>query len=280
MGMIYLFLSILLVIILYPLVYIISASLSSPIAVTSGRVWLFPVEPTLRGYTTALSNPQLMIGYANSLFYAFAGTLISTTLTIMAAYPLSRRNLVGRSLVMYLFAFTMLFSGGLIPLYLVVKELGLIDTRWALILPNALSVFLVIVARTFFQNNIPDELVEASEMDGCSDFRFILQIVLPLSKPIIAVLFLFYAVGQWNAYFDALIYLKSSHLFPLQLVLRSILLLNASAVSDIARFAEAQSMRELLKYCVIVLGSLPVMILYPFIQKYFVQGALIGSIKG
>ncbi|WP_249863185.1 carbohydrate ABC transporter permease [Paenibacillus konkukensis] len=279
---IYAFLAVCLLCVLYPLVYIVSASFSSPLAVSSGRVWLLPVEPTLRGYQAALGNSQVVVGYANSAFYALFGTLISTTLTVMMAYPLSRKSFYGRSVLTFLLIFTMLFSGGLIPLYLVVKNLGLVDSRWALLLPQAMAVWQVIIARTFFQQNIPDELVEASEMDGCSDFRFMLQVVLPLSKPIVAVLVLMYAIGQWNAYFDALIYLKSQSLFPLQLVLRNILILNTSGGGnmDAAEMLRRQELADLLKYSLIVVASLPVLVIYPFVQRYFVQGMLIGSVKG
>jgi len=282
LALVYLFLFIVLLVVLYPLVYIVSASFSSPLAVSSGRVWLFPVEFSLRGYQVDLQNPQLVIGYANSIYYTFFGTLISVALTIMVAYPLSRRALFGRNVLMFLITFTMIFSGGLIPTYLVVRQLGMINTRWALLIPGAVAAFQVIIARTFFQANIPDELAEAAEMDGCSDLRFMWSVVLPLSKPIIAVLVLMYAVSQWNAYFDALIYLKSSDLQPLQLVLRNILILNttASGSMDAKTMVERRQLADLLKYSLIVLGSLPVLIIYPFVQRYFVKGMLIGSIKG
>ncbi|MFB9276488.1 carbohydrate ABC transporter permease [Cohnella cellulosilytica] len=278
---VYLVLSIVLVVALYPLVFIVSSSFSSPSAVSGGRVWLWPIEPTLLGYKAAFQNGQIVTGYANSLFYMISGTAISVTLTIMLAYPLARRTFAGRKGLMMFTVFTMLFSGGLIPTYMVVKTLGLIDTRWALLLPNAVWVWQVIIARTYFQSSIPEELAEASEMDGCSDFRFIRSVVLPLSKPIVAVLALMYAVGQWNAYFDALIYLKSNDLFPLQLFLRSILILNANAgTMDTGQIAEQQQLASLMKYSLIVVSSLPVLMIYPFVQRYFVQGMLIGSVKG
>ncbi|BFT71049.1 carbohydrate ABC transporter permease [Paenibacillus sp. P36] len=277
----YVILSLLLVIVLYPLIYIVSSSFSSPAAVTSGRVWLWPVEFTLKGYAQLMDNPKIMTGYANSLFYTAAGTLISVTLTIMIAYPLSRKTFKGRNLLMMLVTFTLLFTGGLIPTYLVVKQMGLIDTRWALIIPNAIWVWQVIIARTFFQTSIPDELIDSSELDGCSDLRFMWSVVIPLSKPIIAVLFLMYAVGQWNAYFDALIYLKTAQLFPLQLILRSIIILNNSSnATDALKLVERQQLAELLKYSLIVVATIPVLIIYPFVQRYFVQGMLVGSVKG
>ncbi|NOU90685.1 ABC transporter permease subunit [Paenibacillus sp. LMG 31460] len=278
---IYVILSLLLVIVLYPLIYIFSSSFSSPSAVTSGRVWLWPVEFSLKGYATLIENPKIVTGYANSLFYTAAGTIISVMLTIMIAYPLSRKTLFGRNMLMMLITFTLLFSGGLIPTYLVVKQMGLIDTRWALLIPNAIWVWQVIIARTFFQSSIPDELIDSSEIDGCSDLRFMWSVVVPLSKPIIAVLFLMYAVGQWNAYFDALIYLKTANLFPLQLILRSIIILNNSSnATDALKQVERQQLAELLKYSLIVVATLPVLVIYPFVQRYFVQGMLVGSVKG
>ncbi|UVI30994.1 carbohydrate ABC transporter permease [Paenibacillus spongiae] len=281
LTVVYILLTAVLLIVLYPLVYIFSSSLSSPAAVSSGRVWLLPIDFSLVGYKAVLNNAQVLTGYGNSLFYVIAGTLISVTLTVILAYPLSRRSFFGRNALMIFIVFTMLFSGGLIPMYLVVKQLGMIDTRWALLIPQAIWVWQVIITRTFFQVNIPDELVEASEMDGCSDLRFLWSIVVPLSKPIIAVLVLMYAVGQWNAYFDALIYLKSQALHPLQLVLRNILILNtATGNMEASEMVKRQQMADLMKYSLIVVASLPVLIIYPFVQRYFVQGMLIGSVKG
>ncbi|AFH62844.1 sugar ABC transporter permease [Paenibacillus mucilaginosus K02] len=277
----YIFLTVVLIAVLYPLVYILSSSISSPAAVSSGKVWLWPVDLTLDGYKAVFRNDQVISGYANSLFYTVFGTLISVALTIMIAYPLSRKSFFGRSPLMIFVTFTMLFSGGLIPTYLVVKSLGMIDTRWALLIPNAIWVWQVIIARTFFQSTIPDELSEAAEIDGCSDMRFLFSVIVPLAKPIIAVLALMYAVGQWNAYFDALIYLKSQSIYPLQLILRSILILNNGTGSiDAAEMVKRQQLAELMKYSLIVVASLPVLVIYPFVQRYFVQGMLIGSVKG
>ncbi|NOU67861.1 ABC transporter permease subunit [Paenibacillus sp. LMG 31461] len=278
---VYVLLSLLLIVVLYPLIYVISSSFSSPAAVTSGRVWLWPVELSLKGYNTLIHNQKVTIGYANSLFYTSVGTIISVVLTIMIAYPLSRKTFFGKNVLMMLITFTLLFSGGLIPTYLVVKQMGLIDTRWALLIPNAIWVWQVIITRSFFQSAIPDELFDASEIDGCSDFRFLRSVVVPLSKPIIAVLILIYAVGQWNAYFDALIYLKSASLFPLQLILRSIIILNNSSnATDALKQVERQQLAEALKYSLIVVTTLPVLIIYPFVQRFFVQGMLVGSVKG
>jgi putative aldouronate transport system permease protein len=283
MFFVYLFLVVVLLIVLYPLVYIVSASFSDPLAVTSGKVWLFPVDFSLRGYEVTFQNPQIVTGYMNSLFYTIVGTLISVVLTVLVAYPLSRRDLYGANVLMFLITFTLIFSGGLIPTYLVVKDLGMINTRWALLIPQAVAAFQVIIARTFFRSAIPDELVEAANLDGCNDLQFLWSVVLPLSRPIIAVLALMYAISQWNGYFDALLYLKSADLQPLQLVLRNILILNTTSgggVMDAAAIAQRQQLADLLKYCLVVVGSVPVLILYPFVQRYFVKGMLIGSIKG
>ncbi|GIP49144.1 L-arabinose transport system permease protein AraQ [compost metagenome] len=280
-GVIYVILTLLVIVVLYPLIYIVSSSISSPAAVTSGQVWLWPVELSFKGFEELFRRGEVMTGYLNSIFYTTVGTLISVTLTIMIAYPLSRRAFFGRNALMMVITFTMIFSGGLIPTYMVVKGLDLIDTRWALLIPNAIWVWQVIIARSFFQSSIPEELLEASEIDGCSDLRFIWSVVLPLSKPIIAVLVLMYAVGQWNAYFDALIYLKTADLFPLQLILRSIIIQNNSGSNmDAMAIVEKQQLAELLKYSLIVVATLPVLIIYPFVQRYFVQGMLVGSVKG
>lgn len=281
MAVVYTILTIVLIAVLYPLIYIVSSSISSPAAVTSGRVFLWPVDISFKGFETLFNTPAILTGYGNSIFYTAAGTLISVALTVMIAYPLSRKTFFGRNAIMMVVTFTMIFSGGLIPTYMVVKSLHLIDTRWALLIPNAIWVWQVIIARTFFQASIPDELAEAAEIDGCSDLRFMRSVVIPLSKPILAVLVLMYAVGQWNAYFDALIYLKSADLFPLQLVLRSIIIQNnSSGMMDAMKMVERQQLSELLKYSLIVVATLPVLIIYPFVQGYFVQGMLVGSVKG
>jgi len=283
LGIVYLFLTIILLIVALPLLYILSSSVSSPQAVVSGKVWLFPVDFTLAGYKAVFNNAQIGVGYMNSLFYTVVGTVINVLLTIMIAYPLAKKTFYGRNFVMVLLVITMMFDGGLIPFYMVVKNLQLLDTRWAMILPGALAVFQVIVARTFFQTSIPDELSEAAELDGCSDIRFIWSIVLPLSKPIIAVMTLMYAVGHWNAYFDALIFLRSPDLFPLQIILRNILILNSvdpSMMANVDQMQAQQGLRDLLKYSLIVVASAPVLIIYPFVQKHFVKGVMIGSLKG
>jgi putative aldouronate transport system permease protein len=280
----YIFLSISLMIILIPLMNIVSQSISDPFSVLQGKVILFPVKPTLAGYRMIFNNQNILTGFMNSFIIATSGTALSVALTVMAAYPLSRKELFGRNAVMWLFTFTMMFSGGLIPTYLLIQSLGLVDSRLALILPNAVAAFYVIIARTFFTVTIPEALYDASRIDGCSDIRTFVRIVLPLSRPIIAVLTLFYAVGIWNAYFDALIYLQSEDKYPLQLVLRSILVSSEMQAkmleSGSANQAETMAISEVMKYSVIVFSSLPLLLLYPFIQKYFIKGIMIGAIKG
>lgn len=279
----YALLTIFFIIVLYPLVYVASASFSNPDAVISGQMWLLPVQPTLDGYRAVFSYESIVQGYLNSVFYVVAGTVVNVFMTILAGYALSRRDLYGRNMFMFLFVFTTLFSGGLIPTYLVVDDVGLLNTRWALIVPTALAVYNVIITRTFFQVTIPHELLEAAQIDGSDDFTFLRRVVLPLSGPIIAVNVLFYAIGHWNQFFSALIYLTNESLFPLQLVLREILVQNSvdpSQMSDATELLRRQHLRDLLKYSLIVVASLPPLMLYPFVQKYFVKGLIVGSLKG
>ncbi|MCQ6559967.1 carbohydrate ABC transporter permease [Paenibacillus mendelii] len=283
MAVIYTVLTVVLIAVAYPLIYIVSSSFSSSSAVMSGRVWLFPVEPTLYGYKAVFQYPQIWSGYLNSIIYTGLASVISVTLTVMMAYPISHTTFVGRKILVWALLFAMLFSGGLIPFYLVVRSLHMLDTIWAMVLPGALSVFSVIVAKTFFQTTIPGDLYEAAQLDGCSDGRFLVSVVVPLSKPVLAVLFLWAAVGQWNSYFNALIFLNGEEKYPLQLVLREILVLNSVTTTSMSLSAEQlkqfEDMKNLLKYSVIVIASLPILMLYPFIQKYFVKGVMVGSIK-
>ena len=271
-----------LILVLIPLIYVVANSFSSASAVSAGRVFLWPVEPSLRAYQEALSDPQILKGYYNSLIYAVGGTIISVTLTIAIAYPLSRKTFFGRNVIMSLLLFTMLFSGGLIPTYLVVQDLGMLNTRWAMVIPSAIGVWQVIIARTFFRSTIPDDLYEAAVLDGASDLRFLWSVVLPLSKPVIAVIALMYAIFQWNTYFDALIYLKDPGLYPLQIVLRNILILNSTtgSASDVAQQLERQQLANVLKYALIVISSLPVLLIYPFIARHFTKGVMVGAVKG
>lgn len=269
--------------ILYPLIYILSASFSSPRAVISGRVWLLPVELSLTGYEAVFKNARLLTGFANSLYYMTVGTAVNIVMTVLAAFPLSRKEFFGRNVIMGMFVFTMLFSGGMIPNYILVRNLGIIDTRWAMILPSAMSVWNVIVTRTFFKSTIPDEMYEAGQIDGCGDFRFLISIILPLSVPIIAVNILYYGVWNWNTYFNALLYLRKPQLHPLQIVLREILVLNTISpeiLKDFDVMLRKQGLIDVIKYSVIVVASVPVLCIYPFVQKYFVKGVMVGAIKG
>lgn len=269
--------------ILYPLVYIVSASFSSSLAVVQGRVWLWPVEPTLDGYLAVFRSSEIPRGFLNSIYVMCLGTVINVVLTVILAYPLSRRDLYGKNIFMGLVTFTMLFSGGLIPSFLLVRSLGMYNTYWAIIIPGAVSVYNMIVARTFFHTNIPQDLLEAAVMEGCSDFRFLIKVVIPLSAPIIAVLTMFYAVGHWNSYFNAMIYLRDPAKKTLQLVLRDILIVNQMGddmMRDAATQAKMEGLAQLLKYSLMVVASAPMLVLYPFIQKHFVKGIMVGAIKG
>ncbi|MCC3377539.1 carbohydrate ABC transporter permease [Cohnella sp. REN36] len=285
----YLFVTVALIVVAYPVLYIISASISDPVEVSSGRMWLYPRGLTFDGFSLVFENPKIWRGYGNTILYTFVGTLLNLFVTLPAAYALSRRDLAGRKFVMGMFLVTMFFSGGLVPTYLVVKDLHLINTMGALILPVAASVYNIIVARTFFSSTIPGELTEAAYIDGCNHFRLFLGIILPLSKPIIAVMALFYGIAHWNSYFPALIYLNDEVKFPLQMVLRQILVLQemsaettgAAISGDIAKAMNSKAeIAALVKYAVIIISTLPVIAVYPFLQRYFVQGVMIGSVKG
>jgi len=283
----YMVVDILLILVLFligiPMLNIFASSLSSGRAVASGKVFIWPVEWSLEGYMAVFRNNNILTGYYNTAFYTVTGTILNVTLTLLAAYPLSRSDMPGVNLFTFLFTFTMLFNGGMIPNYLLVKSLGLLNTRWAIILPGSISVYNMIITRTYFKSSIPKELLEVAQIDGCSDFYYFLRIALPLSKPIVAVITLFYAVGHWNAFFNAFLYLNDKTLYPLQIILRNILLVN-SMDSNMIIDPELQMARanlaELLKYSLIIVASLPVWCIYPFVQKYFVKGIMIGSLKG
>lgn len=274
-----------LVIILIPLVYIVSSSFSSPEAVGNGWVYLWPVDFSLKGYVAVFTTENVWIGFRNSIFYTVVGTFINIVVTMLAAYPLSRRDLKGRGVVTVIFTFTMLFSGGMIPTYLLVRDLRMINTVWAMLIPGAMSVYNVIIARTYIQSSIPFDLYESASLDGCTDDRYLISVVLPLAKPIIAVLVLWYAVGHWNQYFNAMIYLRDSNLLPLQIVLRNFLIVEDMNDSSLATMSMEEYMdklylKNLYQYSLIVIASAPVMMLYPFIQKHFVKGIMLGSLKG
>lgn len=281
--LVYAILSIMFLVVFYPLIYIVSSSFSSPDAVAAGRVVLWPVEPSLEGYKAVFTNSMIGTGYFNSIVYAVFGTLINISLTMITAYALSCPTLPGRNWIMMLFTFTMLFDGGMIPNYILLRDLKMLNTRWAMLIPGAIGIYNMIITRTFISNSIPIELREAADIDGCSDIQYFWHCVLPLSKAVIAVITLYYAVAHWNAYFNAFLYLTSKNLFPLQIVLRDILIANtidAGAIVDPELMAAKQGLADLLKYSLIIVASLPVMMIYPFIQKYFIQGVMIGSIKG
>ncbi|MFD1848625.1 carbohydrate ABC transporter permease [Oceanobacillus bengalensis] len=273
------------IIISYPLIYIVSASISDPEYVNSGKMWLFPQGITFEGYERVFQNSEIWLGYRNTIFYTLFGTFINLFVTLPMAYALSRQQLVGKKVIMAMLVFTMFFEGGLIPTYLLIRDLGMIDTIWAMVLPNAAAMWNIIVTMTFFKVTIPRGLEEAAEIDGASQIRTFLQIVLPLSAPIIAVMALFYGVGHWNQYFNALIYLQDRELFPLQLFLREILVQQqlttelmqqsgaVEALSEHARIA------DIIKYAVMIISAAPLLIVYPFLQRFFLKGVMIGSIK-
>ena len=263
----------------YPLLYVVGASFSSSDAITLGKVYLWPVEFSLKGYEMLVGNKDILIGFRNSGFYLVIGTTVNMLLTTLLAYPLSRKEMPGRNLIMLVVALTMYIQGGLIPTYLLVDSLEMVDTVWGLVLPNAIVTTNMIIMRTYFQNTIPDSLREAAFLDGCGDTRFLANIVLPLSMPILAVIGLYYAVGHWNSYFDALIYLRSSDKQSLQLVLRNILLANQLSAGD-GSYAESSKLGVTIKYSVIVFSCIPMMIVYPFVQRFFIKGVMIGALKG
>ena len=269
-------------IVLIPLVNIVASSFSSPGAVSSGKVLFWPVEFSLDGYKTVFQNKMIGTAYFNTFFYTIVGTMINLAMTMMAAYALARKNLPYKGFFMFLFTFTMLFSGGTIPNYMLIVNLKLYDTRWAMLLPGAISVYNMIIARTFIQN-IPNELYEAASIDECSDARYFFTMVIPLSVTLLSVLTLYYAVAHWNSYFDAFLYLTNRKLYPLQIVLREILIansINANEVVDDLTMSAKQGMADLLKFSLIIVSSLPVLVLYPFVKKYFLKGVMIGALKG
>ena len=272
---------VMLIIVVYPLYFCVIASFSSPSAVANGEAWFLPKNVTFEGYQRIFEETRIWVGYKNTILYTVVGTAVSILFTIPAAYALSRKDLKGRNFLMLFFVFTMFFSGGLIPTYLTMNDFHLTNTFWVIVLPFSVSVYNLIISRTFFASNIPQELLEASQLDGCSNTRFLLQIVMPLSKAIIAVIALYCAVGQWNQYFTSLVYVRDASLQPLQLVLRNILLQNqALANSSTLATSEVQRVADQMKFGIIIVSTVPIMCVYPFIQKYFAQGVMIGSVKG
>lgn len=265
-----------------PILFVIASSFSSPSAVSAGKVFLWPVDFSLVGYQVIFQSSNIMRAFLNSVAYTFVGTVVSVTLTMLAGYPLARTDLKIRGVVMFLFTVTMFFSGGMIPTYLVVSKLGLIDSFWAMIIPSAMGVWNVILIKTYVQSSIPSEIFESASIDGCSDWKYFTSMVIPLSKPIIAVMVLLYAVGKWNDFFSGLLYLNDVNKQPLQLLLRNVLVQNDSIgmAMNLAQQMNRQELKTLLQYSLIIVSSVPVMLLYPFIQKYFVKGIMMGSIKG
>ncbi|MBO9606241.1 MAG: carbohydrate ABC transporter permease [Paenibacillaceae bacterium] len=264
---------------LYPFLYVLSMSISNPIYVIDGSVWLYPKGFSLRAYDTIFDNPDMWRSYGNTIFYTVAGTSINIAMTVLAAYPLARRHFFLRKPIMVFIVVTMFFGGGLIPAFLLMQELGLYNTRWAMLLPGAASAFLIIVSRTFFQD-IPESLHESAKLDGAGEFAILLRIVLPLSMPIVAVLALFYAVGHWNSFFPAMMYLPDPRLQPLSIYLIKVIIQNSDvALKDMIDQHDRSMISVQLKYAMIIVTIAPILMIYPFLQKYFVKGVMIGSLK-
>ena len=279
----YTIMSFIVLIVLYPLYYIVIASVSGPDAINSGRVWIWPVDFTLEGYKRIFNDSQILIGYRNVLIYTFFGTILNIMLTMMLAYALSRKKFFLKKALMIYITITMYFNGGNIPTYLIIKGLGLYNSWLVMIIMEAVNVFNVILARTFIQTSIPEELYEASVIDGCSHTKYFVKIVLPLSKTIIAILVLYYGIQHWNDYYNAMIYLSDANKQPLQLILRRILILNQSnenMIRDVVGEGQRRRIADLIKFGVIIVSSAPALILYPFLQRFFVRGIMIGSLKG
>ncbi|GIP18513.1 sugar ABC transporter permease [Paenibacillus montaniterrae] len=268
----------------YPLYFIIIASISDSVLVSTGKVLLFPKGVSFFGYTEIFKDERIWTGYRNTIFYTIAGTLVNLLVTLPAAYVLSRKDFKAGKFIMFAFIFTMFFNGGLIPTYLLMKDLHLINTVWVFIIPFCVNVFYLIIARTFFESSLPKELYEAAAMDGCSHFTYFMKVALPLSKAMISVIGLYYLVGHWNDFFTGLIYIRSNELQPLQIVLRDILLSNqvfsGGAGTGGSAGGYAQRYADQIKYGVIIISTLPILLVYPFIQKYFDKGVMIGSVKG
>lgn len=274
--------AIILLIVAYPIWVVLISSFSDPYVLMAGKVWITPVGFTFDGYKAIFAHKQVWTGMWNSTLYTVGGTLVNMIVTILAAYPLSRKDFTLRNAISFLFAFTMWFSGGLIPTYLLIKDMGLFNSRWVMIIPSAMSVWNMVILRTYFQSNISGELLESAKLDGCDDFRYLWNIAVPLSKPALAVVCLYYMVANWNVFMSAYLYINDQSLYPIQIVLREILLLGK--VEDVSTNAieesNAQRMNELLKYSLVIVASLPMIVVYPFVQKYFVKGIMIGAIKG
>lgn len=268
----------------YPILYVLAASFSDPEMIVSGQVFLLPKGLQLRAYEAVFKSEDVLIGYRNTVLYSITGTVINVVLTTVGAYALSRPDLAGRNLLTFLISFTMFFSGGMIPTYITIRNLQLLDTFWVMVLPGAVSATNLIIMRNFFQHSVSQEIIEAAWVDGCSNAGTLWRVVLPVSGSIVAVMVIFYFVGHWNAYFDAMIYLSDKNRYPLQVFLREILIQNQ--LGDMSGGAEAVGQSEMtllyesLKYAVIVVATLPILLVYPFMQRYFVKGIMMGSVKG
>lgn len=268
--------------VVYPMYFIIIASFSDSTLVNQGQVIFLPKGISFYGYEQIFKNKNIWLGYKNTIVYTALGTMLNLAVTLPAAYVLSRKNFRPRKLLMFLFVFTMYFNGGMIPTYMIIKDLHLLDTPWVLIVMGAVSVYNLIITRTFFENSIPDELYEAATLDGCSQFRYFISVVLPLSKAIIAVITLYYMVGHWNDFFNPLLYVNKDKYQPLQIVLRNILLSNQAmaGVTGAGASGYAQQYADQIKFGVIIVSTVPILCVYPFIQKYFEKGVMIGAVKG
>ena len=284
---IFIILTIIFLLVAYPLYFVIISSFSDPVAVAGGKVVLTPVGFTLDGYKEVFKTSTVVRGFLNSLFYTVVGVAVNLAVTIPTSYALSRKDFPLNRPITLFYIVTMFVGGGMMPTYLVVRDTGLLNSMWALILPGALGVYNMIVARTFFTTNIPGELMEAAKLDGCGNTKFFLYIVLPLSGAITAILFLYYGVGHWNSYFSALLYISDRKKWPLQMELRNILLQNSVNMSsrvlteqELAEKERLEALKEMMKYSLIIISSIPVLVIYPFVQKHFVKGVMIGSVKG
>lgn len=269
------------IVIIYPLWYTIVASFTDPVIVNTGKFLLIPTEFYANGYKEAFSYPNLWSGYKNNIIYTVISVIVSICVTVPGAYALSRKDMAGRRGLMFLFTFTMFFNGGMIPMYLTIKSLHLYNTMWALICPAAVSVYNMIVCRSFFESSLPNELLEASKLDGCSDFGFFFKIAIPLSSTIIAVMVLFYATAMWNVYFNAIMFIQDEIKMPLQVILRNLVLANQLVQgASGAEMVEKLKLVDQLKYVIVTLAAFPLIIIYPFVQKYFAKGVMIGAVKG
>lgn len=280
---VYVIVTVILLLIVYPLIYVVSASISNPLDIITGKLVLFPREIQFRAYRSVFASKDVLLGYRNTIIYSFLGTLINIVMTTSGAYALSRRDMYGRTVVTFMISFTMFFSGGMIPTYIVIKNLGLLNKIWVMVLPGAISTTNLLIMRNYFQHSVPQEIIEAAYVDGCSNVGTLLRIVIPVSKSIIAVMVIFYLVGHWNSYFNAMLYLNERKRYTLQVFLREILIKND--LGDMGAGSETSTVEmtllyESLKFAVIVVATLPMMVFYPFMQRYFVKGVMMGSIKG